>query len=1607
MENINILNILSNEMNAFEMLPIFNQKIKTIKSLINNKIFITKLNILLQEKKFTARDLFASINEYLIKLGPVPDDFLFYLYEYTLNKSFPNANTIGLKEEYNITCEFFLKMYSIMNEIQKYSEDDTWQSKHALHFLNEDEVEDELKHEYKNFVKSFRNQYIYELMKLHREITHHNTIDHICGVHDVAMHIARQIKKIGLPISLAKISGASIGHDIGKFGCRTSELKRLPYLHYYYTDIWFKKNKMPYIGHIAVNHSTWDLELENLPIESLVLIYADFRVKNKKIDDKNVMYIFELKDSFDVILEKLDNVDEKKEKRYRKVYSKLKDFEDYLISLGINVSLESNDKNIKLEPSYSLLQGKEIINNIKYNSIYHNINLMYRLRDESSLNLMLESARSLNDKNNLREYLSVFEEYSQYLTQHQKILMLKFLYDEMINPEDDIRKQCAQLIGTLIATFDEDYRKEVPEDVTIEKPDITGSDLFKQYLDLFLNPDERLIEIHRNWIGYNLNSMLKSLFKSCRTNQLNSIKQIICEYYKSNDYKKSTLIYLIQAIKTIPIDENSSELIKFLINMLKSGDKTIELTSLDAIYNISTRYEYFPLKHELIDELNESLKHCKYEAEEYIKFKTLKQLGENIDFNINKYEPKISEISLSNLKTATNWILKKLQVELLFDFSLENIRTHGLYTAIHYCNILKVSAYESVRNKAGEMLVRLIPHLSMEQRNDIVVELLRALEIEGYQFTKYIPEYLGQIILFLKPVELDEVVDDFVDKIKNAGVQINSLLLKTVAITVANYHTYKSNFFEEDSKYKQRLSKILGVMLNGLVHYEPAIKRVAINVIGKNIFENAKMSIEEKYKIFKLLSKKILTLIPEDKEDELLFFSNASSLNHIYRFISDYSIINGEINIENEKKVAFFPGSFDPFSLSHKEIAKAIRDLGFTVYLQVDEFSWSKQTLPNLLRRKIINLSIADELNMFLFPENVPINIANINDLLKLNEIFPNSEVYLTVGSDVIQNASAYKSSSNDLTIFDFSHIVFERKANLHNLNDVQNISEILGKFKKDIIRLSLSPQYEDISSTQIRDYIDQNKDISALVDPLAEKYIYENGFYRREPQYKSIIKTISLDIDVYEEYDEAFFDMIIDIIGENKILLKQNLIQIAKKYNSRFIVLRDVVKNEIIGVSAFHWLRSSSLYFELLDSEATEYIRENAVGRMIMLDAFIINNMSSYDNILQILITETLSFCIAKDYDYAIYKNQLSLPDDDIQETLKLYGFLNIPHSNSNAMVVNMNSPITLSLDIENVIKEPFRSNKNILRIIKKSRKKLLKALSELYPGHLVLPIDMNIVHESLVRKICNENGVSTIPETPRNLGPFMCVPYGNFLNRYIVPNTVTKSLHTEKFFEPDMKRFEIKAFPYYLDIENQIRMIKSFNRPMILIDDVLHKGYRIKALDPLLKREDIKVHKIIVGILSGRGKEIMDVQNRDVDSVYFIPKLRHWFNENLLYPYIGGDTLWRGEYPKRNLIPSINLILPYASPTFIKGASKKSIFTLSKTCLENALDILKVIEHEYQILRERNLTLSNLGDVFIAPRYPDHGKDVLLDLSLSPSYYLENDIESLNRIEDIINRS
>jgi hypothetical protein len=296
------------------------------------------------------------------------------------------------------------------------------------------------------------------------------------------------------------------------------------------------------------------------------------------------------------------------------------------------------------------------------------------------------------------------------------------------------------------------------------------------------------------------------------------------------------------------------------------------------------------------------------------------------------------------------------------------------------------------------------------------------------------------------------------------------------------------------------------------------------------------------------------------------------------------------------------------------------------------------------------------------------------------------------------------------------------------------------------------------------------------------------------------------------------------------------------------------------------------------------------------------------------------------------------------------------------------------------------------------------MKAIGGLYPGNLVLPFEPLMLQQGIISLVCQENNVPMEETKPRVLGSYMCVPYGDVLDRSVVPNTVTKSIHSEKYFSSDMKSFTIGEVPFYLTLENQVKTLSSFRKPVILVDTILHKGYRMNALSPLLKSHGIEVRKIITGILSAKGMDMMSGKEYKVDGVYYLPRLKAWFNEKDMYPFMGGDALWRGEYPKRNLIESINLILPYTTPTFIMDAGARKVYELSRTSIENAITILSTIEEEFHRVYERKLTLSSLGQVFSMPRVPDKGPDLTYDLYKAPTYYLGSDLEELTRLEKLI---
>lgn len=1541
--------------------------------------------------------------------------WLEYTYWHIISWSYPDSVMMDFPQQFEAGTSFFIRVLRCMldytgahKEFNPFTD---------FEFLDLTTLPDHvIKEEYERFLYYFRKYYLYELMYIGKEIFFFNTLSHIAGVHYVAMHVARQLKEAGVPIDLPLVSGAAVGHDIGKFGCRPGEMRRMAHLHYYYTGQWFDEKNMPTIAHIAVNHSTWDLELENLPLESLVLIYADFRVRREECDaPKEKMGIFTLKDSFDIILSKLENVDAAKERRYRYVYAKLKDFEDYMESLGVNTDFSTRHLTPVQHKDIALVDAQESITNFKFMAIRHNIWLMEFLNTETSFGTLLEAARSEKDWKNTRAYIHIFEEYYTYMTQRQKSMTLNFLYELLMHREGDIRRQAASLMGRIIVRYDEIYRKELPCDAVLPVGQTTSLSLWQKYLQMIVVPDHKITERHKRWMGYALKNIVTAVLDDNAKDERYDYLDVLLYYYHDSHWDDEICFILMDTLISVPLRRcepyQIQELLDFTRNSLARKNLEIQAASLRFMEYLAGQSSLLRSQTQQITDMMATLPAnlpvgLRYNMRKIYEILGLTEQAEALQLTVEEEQQAAAELFLENQKVATPWMLKMTNI----DFLLEVARHRSislLQAASHLSNILKVGERISVRHRAGQGLVDIAPLLTPEQCNELVIELTKGLEIGEYEFSKYIPDYLGQIALYLPPQELDEIIQELQKLLRNANNRVVSVALNTLGVILEYYPDYQQRYGETSEEINNRRRMILGMLLSGLSSYEEEVSSEAFIVLGHQLFGSRRLSLEQKYEIFFLVYKRMLILIHGKEMSGLAFFNRAGSLNHIYRFISDYLMEHEKFDVPELDRVAFFPGTFDPFSSSHKGIVQEIRNLGFQVYLSLDEFSWSKKTQPRMTRRQIIVMSVADEENVYLFPDDIPINIANDRDMAKLQDLFPNKEVYIVVGSDVILNASSYKAEPHPGSIHQYNHVVFRRAqsnmAELTEETEKQMEETVRRAVKGDLIYLTLPTYLEDISSTRIRENIDCNRDISNLISPLAQNYIYHYGLYLREPQYKPILQAKHIKFDfVTEERSQDVYQLLVSFAHNDRIM--EVLSEHWKKPGALLTLLKDSSQNsKVMAFALSYTMETTDMYNVFQDADIVGWLRNRTFGRIAVLTGIYQLPDAPVKNAEQLLLTETLAWYLEQDYGYSIY---LGPPVKETEDVLRRQGYLQaaMPTDPNVLYVVDMRSPLTLQKNIETTIKEPFNRSERLLAVVEQSHRRLQEVMTTLYPGNLVLSIDAGIMHHKMLQKITRANQVPNEPLPVRKLGKNMCVPFGKLLRGMVVPNTVTKTLHSEKVYDGDIKTFSIQNFPFYSPLENQVRTIKSFNRPVILVDDLLHKGHRIRGLEPILRQEEVEIDRMVVGILSARGRDLMAVRSCPVESAYFLPRLKGWYVESTLYPFIGGDMVARSEETDANLIPSINFILPYVVPSYMRDVERDALYYFSLTCLQNVRDILKVLEEEYQQLFGRRLTLGRLGEAIISPRCPDRGNCGRYDKNIAASVYVEDDIQKLVRLQSIM---
>ena len=1507
--------------------------------------------------------------------GAAPQQgWLAYTYDFARRLLYPERDT---PEPFGPGAVFFLSVLQVLfaAEAELLPHDPAW----TFDFLADDELAGSPSApSYQRFLRLWRREFVYELMRLGLEVTPYRTLEHIAGVHHIAVTAARALGKSGVAVDVALVSGAAAGHDLGKFGCRPGE--RVPYLHYFYTDQWFRRRRMTDIGHVAANHSVWDLEPDYLSVEALLLIYADFRVKQlHDAQGREITRISTLAQAFQVILDKLDDVDGEKQKRYTRVYARLEDFEQFMVSCGVDVTMSGGDTPPLPEKHTALMTDDEALRALTLRCVGHNMELMHRLTDQRSFARLLEEARGETDWRRLRAYLAVMESYSLYLHIPQKVQTLTFLYELLMHREGDIRRQAAALLGEIIAGFHAGYAKERPADIRPDPRAITDVDQWRLYLDKILYPDHKLMPQHRRWIGYTLKFAVGSLLSHCPGREERFLAPVFAYYRRPEDLDDYTAFQLLDTAAALPdtayTASRARQMTDFAAALSLRKDLTIRMAAVLLLDRLARLYPEDGRALEAVTAVPDG----DSGTLRYLKQDVLSQgapllLPEDV----------VSEIFLDNLKTATPWITKQGNLRLLTDFARSG-KSPALHIATHLSNLIKVSDRVTVRHSAGNALLALAPRLTADQRNEVAVELCRGLELGQQEFTKYIPDYLGRFALWLPPAELDEVLDDLRVNLSSSDSRVTASVLDTVGVIYEAYDAYRSRFPETDDAYRRRRERLLGLLMRGLSGIDGATRQEALFVLGRRVFGSGELGRHEKRRAFMLTQRKLLSAQDEFPGEGLTFYYRAAMLGKLYRFITEERLFHKGFDFGAPRPVAFFPGTFDPFTLSHKGIVRAIRDQGFEVLLAIDEFSWSKKTQPYRLRRRIAAMAVADVFHVSIFPEDFPVNIANPENLHELRAAFPGRSVSIVVGSDVVANASSYRKPPQPDSIHTFDHVVFRRT---EPDAEPADYSCITGK----VLELTLPPQLEEISSTRIREAVDANRDISNLIDPTVQEFIYRRGLYLREPQDKPVLRTEDLSfLPASPETAEKFLRTMLSV--PTAAALRTQI----ESRGDDVMVCRDT-DGTILGAASYACLDSARLFARLGDPALSGLVRQNAGGRTLLISGLFVPRGERQSDLCQLLITEVLTLALSREFTYALYLPLEGAVSGYGRQLLTLQGF--VPAGDStDALAVDMRCPIVLSRNVDTAVKAPFSSSPRVLAAIAAAHRRLQAALTKLQPGSLVLSLSAGVIYHRLLQRITGRNGVPAEPTTPRVLGPDICVPYGKILRGVAVPNTVTKTLRTDKVYEPDLSTYSIEAYPDYSPLPDQVRTIHAFARPVILVDDMLHDGKRIRRLAPLLEETHTPVHQVLVGYLTGMGRDLMEQLGYDVDAIYYLPNLRLRFVESTLYPFIGGDTVRRSEALPGGLQPAVNRILPYAAPEYT-GMDDETAWELSLCCLENARDILLALETEFRSLYARNLTLSRLGEAVILPLCPDKGGCMTYDLSRAASTYLEGDIELLKRM-------
>lgn len=1184
----------------------------------------------------------------------------------------------------------------------------------------------------------------------------------------------------------------------------------------------------------------------------------------------------------------------------------------------------------------------------------------------------LDNIQIEKDWRKVRVYLELLEEAALHLDTERIRIALDSLYEMFYHQSGTVRSMAAVTAGHLVALCGEEM-----------------GEAWSVLLRKTLFPEPINLEKQKNWTAYILRLLLKAILERTEDQAAKKMLAIYEAYFKSSKWGDSVCINLMSGILELPYSRFTNlqrhEIFGFVRQTLSYGEEECRLLGL-LILKTWLGQGWKPQEDEKRYMERMTVRPHHPYAENYLKRQIRIILSGAEDEDVLLTPEHTSALIQKNLHLDNIWVSKVVHLEIIrrrfLGLSRSSVESGDMFQyATHLLNILCMNTDAVVFRTAGEALVEIVPHLEGHLKYEIFQEALKEIEM-GMDSSNYIPSFLGRTFAYLTKEEQESCMHQFRDLMGSQNPELAKNGLEIVCEIIRHVPGQE----QEQARF------LRGILCQGLFSFDSGIAEVAFYLLGTGVFAKTETNGAQIRSFFNL-ARKILIFWNLKREGMRMLWPHLV-FTRVSAFLEPYK---DQCDIGVPDRVAFFSGSFDPFSEKDVAIVREIRNMDFSVCLYTHEFAWYKNTQPAHIRRQIIYMSIADMDDVYLIPESITVNTDNEEDLKKLQGLFPDKEVFLVAERDDIETNESYWKDGGENALCRMPHIIFEGN---HEFGQMDSVA-LRQLIRARSIFLQLPSRYRDYGSDVIQQRIAEGKKISEYLNPQVQSMVLEWGLYKDKPIFKRAALTKPIDVQIVD------LDGLEQLLSE-KALLFDEVLELDDR--DTFVVITDGrADGSICGVASFREQTLQELYAECEDFEMVSAIGEQVSGQLLLLTG-IYGGVTALDDYRKMVLQELLAYCQTQPYSYMLSLDKELLghrsspfeQEIDDENRLRLVGFLPF-EGFPKCKLLDMRHAVVLFLDTASVLREPYNQKPEVAAAIRRSQERIQSAANALYPGMLILAFEADILNHRMINLIRSDNHCDELA-SPEALGKKVYVPFGKILKGVRIPNTITKELNTEKIYAADLSEFAIREFPEYPSLISQIRNINSFAKPIVFVDDIYHKGYRIHQIGKIMENEGMKVGHMITGVLSGRGRNLARKNGIEIDAVHYVPNMQAWILESDMYPFIGGDGIESGNAKETeehsSLLPSINFILPYQMPSFMKKASAAAIYRLSEVSLENAEDLYLALEKTYQEETHRSLTAARLGEVLSEPRYPEGVLD-RQNQEIKISELLRQEMKKLKRLE------